>query len=326
MTESLIKLLLRLSEAGEPALLWGRQAKPYLGRDFERLLASGILVEGAPATEWDVCHDCECDQDSRLIQEINGRFIAACPYNHHSDTVLDAQDLRSFRIVMPGLVREIAVASGLSRVPTQVMPSTWHLGQTSSNREIFIVISTAGTMQSGLVATLRTISRSLPITIVMPTLPAADELHFAEAGIHTVGVSDAIGSRDGGLPFAIDLARLEPAAAFAPRLLISRSNKSVALDGVSKVLSEQNFKLLVLLAEHALKSPGVVDNRRIEDHLWGSNIHRITSGVRDPVRALRDALAAGSTVPKTVRALIGNRRDPNGYRLGLVPEDILFVA
>ena len=46
MSESLSRLLLRLSEAGEPAVLWGRQASPYLGQDFERLLSSGVFSRG----------------------------------------------------------------------------------------------------------------------------------------------------------------------------------------------------------------------------------------------------------------------------------------
>lgn len=45
MSESLATLLLRLSEAGEPAFLWSRQAKPYLGRAFDCLLTGGVLVE-----------------------------------------------------------------------------------------------------------------------------------------------------------------------------------------------------------------------------------------------------------------------------------------
>ena len=34
MTASLTALLLQLSESGDPAILWGRQAKPYFGKDF----------------------------------------------------------------------------------------------------------------------------------------------------------------------------------------------------------------------------------------------------------------------------------------------------
>lgn len=44
--------------------------------------------------------------------------------------------------------------------------------------------------------------------------------------------------------------------------------------------------------------------------------------VREPIRALRDALTAGSPDPKAARLLIANGRNPNGYRLVLRPEEI----
>ena len=85
MTETLPRLLLRLSEAGDPAILWGRQAAPHAGRDFERLLDHGVLVEQAPATEWDVCPACDCGLDARPVQQVNGQHIAVCPTDRRSD-------------------------------------------------------------------------------------------------------------------------------------------------------------------------------------------------------------------------------------------------
>jgi hypothetical protein len=322
MTDRLARLLLRLSEAGEPAILWGRLAKPYLGRDFARLLDQGILVEDAPATEWDVCSSCECDLDVRPIQHIDGRHVATCPLDQKSDLILDAEDLRSFRIGIPALVREIATASGFSNEPAEIAPGIWNLGLAASKRAVFLAPSRTAVLQSGLVVALRMFARSSPITMIAPALSAAEQLRFAEAEIHLVTVCDVIGPGDGVTPFAIDLAQLEPPSTFAPRLVIGRSAKSVSLDGVPKTLSDQTFTLLLLLAEHAMKSPTVLDNRRIEDCLWGSNVHRITSEVREPVRALRDALTAGSADPKAVRSLIENRRNPNGYRLALAPVEI----
>jgi hypothetical protein len=322
MTDRLARLLLRLSEAGEPAILWGRLAKPYLGRDFARLLDQGILVEDAPATEWDVCSSCECNLDVRPIQHIDGRHVAACPLDQKSDLILDAEDLRSFRIGIPALVREVASASGFSNEPSETAPGIWNLGLAPSKRAIFLAPSRTAVLQSGLVVALRMIARSSPITMIAPALSAAEQLRFAEAEIRLVTVCDVIGPGDGATPFAIDLAKLEPPSTVAPRLIIGRSANSVLLDGVPKTLSDQTFTLLLLLAEHAMKSPAILENRRIEDCLWGSNVHRITSEVREPVRALRDALTTGSADPKAVRSLIENRRNPNGYRLALAPVEI----
>lgn len=316
MTGTLAALLLRLSEAGAPAILWGRQAAPFLGRAFDRLLARGVLIEQAPATEWDVCPACDCGLEARPLQRIDGRYVAACPLDRGGDVVLYSEDLRSFRIEPSALVREIAAVSGFDDAPSEVAPGLWHLG-VSAIRTVFLVLSKAALLQAGLVATLRMVERSAPITVITPSLLASEQTRFAEADILLVTAGACIGE-----DFVLDHTRLEPPLAHRPRLVIQRTSRSVMLDGVPKLLSEQAFKLLVLLAEQALKSPVIVENRYIEDRLWGSNIHRITSEVREPVRALRDALASNSADSRAVRSLIENRRNPNGYRLVLTPEEI----
>lgn len=63
MTATLIDLLLRLSEAGGGARLWGAAARPHYGPAFDRLLAAGVLEERPPAEEWPVCDDCDCGID-----------------------------------------------------------------------------------------------------------------------------------------------------------------------------------------------------------------------------------------------------------------------
>jgi hypothetical protein len=326
MTETLARLLLRLSEAGEPAILWGRQAGPHAGRGFERLLARGVLVEQATATDWDVCPSCECDLDARPIQQINGRHIAACPIDRRSDVDLGDDDLRSFRIAPAALVREIAMASGFGEEPSPVAAGVWHLGQTSSQRELFLALWRDAVLQPGLISLMRSVARSSPITTIAPAAIADQQARFDDAGVLLVSVPDCIGGDDTTSGFAIDHSKLELRPGFAPRLVIRHAAKAVSLDGLPKALSDQEFKLLALLAEHALKSPAVLENRQIESKIWGTNIHRISSQVREPVRALRNALASGSADPAAVRALIQNRRNPNGYRLALAAEDIKLIT
>jgi hypothetical protein len=321
MTDCLARLLLRLSEAGEPAILWGRQAKPYLGRDFERLLDQGILVEDAPATEWDVCSSCECGLDSRPIQHIDGHHVAACPLDQKSDLILDAEDLRSFRIGIPALVREIACTSGFSNEPSETAAGIWNLGLTPSKRAAFLSPSRTAASQPGLVGALRMTVRSSPITMIAPALSAAEKLRFAEAEIHLIAVEDAIGPGDGAAPFAIDLARLEPAPSFKPRLVIARSAKSVMLDGVSRTLSDQSFELLCLLAERASTDNPFASTRDVDTRIWGDSIHRVSRAARDVVRELRNALAANALEPDAVRQIIENQRN-RGWRLTLGAAEI----
>lgn len=320
VSESIETLLLRLSEVGEPATLWGRQAKPHFGSEFERLLARRILVEQAPATDWPVCASCECGIVARPIQAAGDRHVAPCPYDHRCDASLDDDDLRSFRIDGAVLIKEIAAASGIGNEPEPTLPGVWHFGPFGSKRTIFGAFSISAATQPGLIVSMKAAARGQPMALVAPPLPMSERHQFEQAGIHLVAVGDAIGHN--GAAWALDPSCLAPETGVAPRLVICRAAKNVTLDGVTKVLADQGFKLLVLLAEQALKSQAVVENRRIEGHLWGANVHRITSEVREPVRALRDALAADSADPKAIRSLIENRRNPNGYRLALAPEEI----
>lgn len=320
MTKNLAHLLLRRSEAGEPAILWEREVQPFLGACFDRLIAQRIVSARAPAEEWHVCEACDCELTFRPIEVIGDRTVAVCPRDRASDLVLEAEDLASYEISVPALMREIATASGFTGEPSEVIPHIWHLGRTAAPRQVFIAVSREAALSPGLVSAIRLLDRSSEIILIAPLPSAAEQIQLAATGMHVVCTDECFPD---SLPsFALDLARLEPHTRSAPRLAISRSAKSVTLDGNPKSLPEQSFKLLVLLAEQAVKSPAIVENRRIEDHLWGANVHKITSEVREPVRALRDALATGSADPKSVRALIENRRNPNGYRLALAPDAI----
>ena len=162
VSESIGTLLLRLSEAGEPATLWGRQAKPHFGSEFERLLARRILVEQAPATEWPVCASCECGIDARPIQTTGDRHIAPCPYDHRLDATLDDDDLRSFRIDGEVLIKEIAVASGIVGEPEPILPGVWHFGPLDSKRTIFGALSITAATQPGLIVAMRASARGQP--------------------------------------------------------------------------------------------------------------------------------------------------------------------
>jgi hypothetical protein len=201
------------------------------------------------------------------------------------------------------------------------LPGVWHFGPFESKRTIFGALSISAATQPGLIVAMKASARGQPMTLVAPPLPISERQQFKQAGVHLVAIGDAVG-RNNDAAWALDTSRLAPETGVVPRLVICRAAKNVTLDGVTKMLADQSFKLLVLLAEQTLKSQAVVEKRRIEGHLWGANVHRITSEVREPVRALRDALAADSADPKAIRSLIENRRNPNGYRLALAPEEI----
>jgi len=310
MTETLPRLLLRLSEAGDPAILWGRQAAPHAGRDFERLLDHGVLVEQAPVTEWDVCPACDCGLDARPIHQANGRHIAVCPTDRRSDVILGDDDLRSFRIHPPALVREIAMASGLVGESAPVAAGVWHLGETSNQRALFLALSQDAVLRPGMVGLMRSVARSSPITVIAPAMAAGELARFVDAGIFVVPIDGCLDGSAAG--FAIDLSKLESAATFEPHLVIFRLSQRVILDGMEMHIPQQPFKLLVMLAEAVGGRSGYLTPHQIEAENSGR-------GAADLVRELRRFLSEGRRGRGA--GLIKTRRSPTGYLLALAPDE-----
>lgn len=251
MIGNLAHLLLRRSEAGEPALLWGREAKPLYGPAFDRLIARGVLIARAPAREWQVCDDCRCGQDWRPIARVEGQPVAICPLDRGSDLLLEPEDLESYEIDAAALVREIATSSGFADEPSEVIAGVWHLGRTATDRQVFAVLSRAVLVQSGLVGAIRMLDRSSQATLIAPTLSAPARLRFAEADIHVADSGECIGGTGRGA-FAIDPAKLEPPQALTPRLVITGATHRVVLDNIEKHVPQQPFNLLRMLAEKTL--------------------------------------------------------------------------
>ena len=73
MQDGLAKLLWQLSEAGEPAVLLGRQHAPTEDAAFERMLALGVLLHGDPITAWDICRSCGCGAEERKHSVDDGK-------------------------------------------------------------------------------------------------------------------------------------------------------------------------------------------------------------------------------------------------------------
>ncbi|HET6377004.1 MAG TPA: hypothetical protein VFG05_01640 [Methylocella sp.] len=312
MNATLARLLLRLSEAGEPAILWGRQAKHHFGRSFDRLLADGILIEQAPADEWDICPAYECGADSRVIQRVNGRPIAPCPLDRNLDAILDDDDLRSFRIVRSALVDAIAKYSGFD-APSEVVPAIWRIGKTPSGNVVFIALDRSALAQPGVLAALRTAVSGASIGLIGPPLSPAEQVRFREAGVTIVTINSAfVDGEAGGV--IIDPAALEPAP-IKVRLVMKRISKTVELDGATIALPDQPFQLLWLLAGRARSEKPFVPPRDIENEIYGQLIHRVTRPARDIVRELRGALK--TQAPNSpARSLIQNKRG-FGWRLTL---------
>ncbi|MBF0093034.1 MAG: hypothetical protein HQL34_00660 [Alphaproteobacteria bacterium] len=307
MTETLPRLLLRLSEGVSPTL-WGRVAVRHFGREFDHLLAERVLVEEPPADTWSPCVGCDCGLDGRPIQRINGQIFAACPLDHRSDATLTENDLRNFRINVAALVRYIALASGLGQ-PDEILPAVWFLGRQPTGRTVFLANSLIGAGQPMFIDALKRSSRGAPITLLCPSdLTNTAVRRLEDTGVVIVRADDALGG-DG---FALDVSGLTCLTTdmyIAPRLIVVRSQNKVILDGRERIVPAQPYRLLLLLAETALARGGVLSIRGIEAHTGRE--------ARDVARELRDRLAEGCPDTEAARHLVRNSRSPSGYFLSL---------
>jgi len=312
MTDTLTALLLQLSEGGRSALLWGRAARPHFGSAFDRLLAAGVLVECPPTEEWSACADCDCGLGLRPIQRIDGRIVAACPINAGSDTILDEDDLRGFRVDPERLVGLIAAANGFVETPELLAPHVWRIGRLTTGRSVVVTISVRELDHPGIVLLLKSDVGGAPVTVVAPNPGPAIRRRFLEAGIDLVELREALRPTD-QLVDRLDPDMLEPMT-FGPRLTIQAAAQAVLIDGRPQRVPAQPFKLLALLARAVRDGTGPVRNRAIED----------TTGrdARDLVRELRNALSADRPNGSELRDWIEARRSLGAFELVLDREEI----
>jgi hypothetical protein len=312
----LIRLLLRLSEGGEPVILSGDVAKRYRA-EVDRLLAKRLLVEREVLTDWPVCSSCECDLDARPLQSVGDTIVAACPLDHGSDTIVDEDDLRNFAVNLGALATEVCMASGLGPKPDQPASGVWFLGKTSDGRAVFFVPAAHSAQEDWLASLMKESAHAARITIIGPTLEPGRRRILAERGVDFVR-SDEVLALDGKSPFEIDVAALAPARAV--RLILHARTKRVVLDGVERQIPDQPFKLLEFLMRRTGGKGEFADIRKIEDQLWGKRLHSAFGSVRDVVRDLRRALGEKPGAP---HSLIEAGRAGRGYRLALRPDEVL---
>jgi DNA-binding winged helix-turn-helix (wHTH) protein len=318
LSESLIGLLLRLSEGGEPALLSGAAAKPFFGPAFQDLLASRILVEQTPATEWTVCDACECDLGARPIRNTPNGLVAECPFHAEADTPLEAEDLRSFEIDIRGVVARIASASGFASQPAEIANQVWSLGQSPHGRSTFLIMGAPPLRQYQLLQILHGVSAGSPATLLRATSAKLDLESLTVAGIHHASLIECLST---DRPFALDLPKLNPRS-LAPKLTLFKADQTVLYAGRRVRLTRRSFKLIWLLAGALLAGGAVVGRLRIEQGIWGNAlVHKAAAA--NAVRGLRKELKP--LCPRTGTLNLIETKHTQGYLLNLLPAEVLLM-
>lgn len=313
MTETILQLLTRLSEAGDDAILPGELAAPFFGPGFDRLLAKRVLVEQAPLSDWEVCDACECGLPFRPIRKEGDGFRAECPLDRRQDFDLTEDDLRVFRIGASALVSMIGAAAGFGAAPKLALENVWRLGDTPSRRAVFLALDRSALTGDGIVASLRQAAQGSDITILAPLLPAEVARRHYDAGLHLIETLAVLTPASNGLGVTIDIAAMAPIP-LAPVLRVRRATAEVQWDGRSVVLSRQIFPVFERLLEKALSRNQVASQSQVE----GTTARE----AKDLIRELRDTFKAAGFTDAETKTLIASVRG-RGYRLGAHASDIV---
>lgn len=314
MTETILRLLTRLSEAGIDAILSGDMAASISGPVFKRLLARGVLTEQAPLTHWDTCDLCDCGLAAREIRPIGTGFRAECPLDRRRDIDLSEDDLQVYSIDAASLASAISITAGFSADPPEITASLWMLGSMASGRSVFLALEVRSVAYDGALLRLRQAAKGQGITLLGPKLPTDIALTFEDAGILAVETAHALIPGSGPFGATVDGGALEPAAS-KPKLQLRSGTGEVQCMGRSIILSHQLFPVFRQLADASRTRDPIVSGPKLEG----------TSGreAKDLIRELRDAFKAAGFSQEEVMALILVARS-RGYHLGIPAADIVI--
>jgi hypothetical protein len=312
VNESLARRLLRLSSGGLPRILSGRALKDHVGRELDCALGRRVLVELRRLDEWQPCAGCDQECEARPIRMLDGRLVAMCPHDSTSDEVLSEDHVRQFRLEAEELCLALRQDSRLDGDgPKELAPGIWLLGHTSQqdapSRIIFVGFED-GMGAAAIIAMLKRVAGPRPVSLLF-TGHADLELRLAleDAGVVALPVAEPLAD-DPTAPFRLDTGLLS-SIRVQPRLVLRRSDCSVAFEGAPVILPPQPFKLLHFMLMEAEAGRPLIDNRLIEKELWGATIH--SRQVGDAIRRLRDALAPVLGGREQADRLIQNR--PGSY-------------
>ncbi|EFH13590.1 hypothetical protein ACFFMP_16510 [Pseudoroseomonas cervicalis] len=319
MTGGLSYQLWRLSEAGEPVVMLGRQYGAEEEAAFERLIQLGILVHRGREASWAVCDDCDCGADERAIVWDGDVATAKCAGDRRRDERLPADDVRSFNVVLSAFMEGVAEAMGLGR-PDQIAPGLWSLGMLADGRIIVAAPTRIGIRQPGLVGAIRLAHKEGTVILVGPELPTLMRGNLAEQNIHHVQPIHALLPPVGDLPLALDVARLPDGRAGRYELVLTAATQTVRLDDREASIRAKPFQLLRALADAHRDGRPVVHPSVLHALLFSANTS--PDAVRKLANELRGQLREHFGDTPRVAGLI-TTNNTLGYSIACPPLSVL---
>jgi DNA-binding winged helix-turn-helix (wHTH) protein len=314
MLDSLPNRLWRLSEAGEPAVMIGRQHAPEEATAFTRLLELGVLLHGPRLGRWDTCRDCDCGADERDVRWNGDVPFAACPTDARRDEVLTKDDLITFTISICAMVRETASSIDL-HAPEEIAPGLWRLGRLADGRVVVAAPARSTILLPGLVGALRMVDVEGPIVLVGPPLPDVRRADLARQGIHSVPATAITLPVGQGPLLGFDLSKLPDGNTGKHRLVLTPATRTVRLDGREAVMRTRPFQLLEILVRHHRRGVPIVAQHEVYRSLFSAETSE--TAVRGLVNELRQLLT--TAFGKDAVAGLIETRTGLGYALALPP-------
>lgn len=322
MTDSLLKLLLRRSAAGPTAILAGRDAGPFFGPAFDRLLARRVLAEMAPATSWPPCSTCSCLYGERLIVEIDGVLVAECPDDAAASIVLDPSDLRSFAIDADRLVAMLASGSGWPDPPECIGTQVWRLGDLPDGRAVILVLDAAAFQAPSLPSILRAApAPTSTILLVPPGVTPDARRSFLDMRYHLVGLMDAMHPSE----LRLERRMLMPGSGrpvglveASMLLIIKTLGASAIFHGSLLRLRPRDFDVLAVLAREASDGDALAGQDDLLRALAGGEDQAdpiASEQLEKSISRIRGALCTAAGLPRTRGKTLIVNVTRRGYRL-----------
>jgi hypothetical protein len=310
MSETLLTLLLRLSEGDDPTLLTGSLAAAHRGAVFDRLLVAGVIEELAPLTHWPPCAGCACGA-AREIRKRGEAMVAECPLDAACDETLSPDDIALYAICPRRFVRELVGCGATELTPSGL----WRLPDGADLRPRFLTLRRSVIDGPSLPAALRSHEKGATVALVGPIPGEAARRAFAEApDVRLFPLSKAIVLDDEGK------LRLQPdvraSQRLAAKLLVDLSAELVLVEGVEQLVTGQAYRLLQLFVEAGISGKWIASHD-ISDRFGGRP-------ASDIVRELKNALSKDRRNRDDIRAWIVRRASPSSYRIDL-PEEAVSI-
>ena len=231
----------RLSNGGAEARVSGRALRRFPEREVERLLRARVLIEQRKADNWPVCAHCDCGLDARPIRRIGDEIRACCPHDAAEDVALTEDDLKRYSVDGEHLAGEIAASGGLVGGVVRMDDGVWLIGKAPSGYAMVLCNNPDRLEAPGMILALKAAVGGTRVALIATAIEATIAIRWREAGISVLDFSEVMIPDQSGAD-RLDLARIlaEPhvaatssdaAASRTARLMISRSRRSVQLDG-----------------------------------------------------------------------------------------------